>query len=48
MEISDMVTVFSTEVDPVTLRELIMGGFVGMVLNMSVITSAGRNTFEVS
>ena len=46
-EVSDLVTVLSTEVDPVTQRELVMGGYVGMVANMAIITSAGRNTFEV-
>lgn len=46
-EVSDLVTVLSSEVDPVTQRELVMGGYVGMVANMAIITSAGRNTFEV-
>lgn len=46
-QISDLVTVLSGEVDPITQRELVMGGFVGMVLNMAIITSAGRGTFEV-
>ena len=47
LEITDFVTVLSTEVDPITQRELVMGGFVGMVLNCTIITSAGQNTFEV-
>ena len=46
-EVTDFITVLSTEVDPITQRELVMGGFVGMCLNMSILTSAGRNTFEV-
>ena len=46
-EVSDLTTVLSAEVDPITQRELVMGGFIGMILNMAIITSAGRNTFEV-
>lgn len=46
-EVSDLVTVLSTQVDPVTQRELIMGGYVGTVLNADIITTAGTNTFEI-
>jgi len=42
-EISDFVTTISQQVDPVTQRELIMGGFVGIILNAMVITTAGTN-----
>lgn len=45
-ELSDIVTQVSQQVDPITQRELIMAGFVGSILNMLVITSAGTNTFE--
>lgn len=46
-EVSDLVTVLSQEVDPVTQRELIMAGYVGSILNAMIVTSAGTNTFEV-
>ena len=46
-EVSDLVTVLSQEVDPVTQRELIMAGYIGSILNAMIITSAGTNTFEV-
>jgi len=48
-EISDFVTVMSQEVDNVTQRELVMAGFIGMILSVPVIVSAGRrpNDFEV-
>jgi len=45
-ELSDIVTQVSAQVDPITQRELIMAGFIGSILNMLIITSAGTNTFE--
>jgi hypothetical protein len=46
-EVSDIVNVLSLQVDPVTLRELIMAGYIGQVLNAWIVTTAGTNTFEV-
>jgi hypothetical protein len=46
-EVSDLVNVLSMQVDPVTLRELIMGGYIGTVLNADIITTAGVNSFEI-
>jgi hypothetical protein len=46
-EVSDLVNTVSTQVDPVTQRELIMAGFIGTILNAMIITTAGTQTFEI-
>jgi hypothetical protein len=46
-EVSDLVNTLSTQVDPVTQRELIMAGYIGTVLNAMIITTAGTQTFEI-
>jgi hypothetical protein len=46
-EVSDLINQVRTEVDPVTLRELVMAGYIGRILNADIITTAGTNTFEV-
>jgi len=46
-EVSDLVNTVSTQVDPVTQRELIMAGYIGSILNSMIITTAGTNTFEI-
>lgn len=46
-ELSDIVNTLSTQVDPVTQRELIMAGYIGSLLNMKIVTTAGTNSFEI-
>jgi len=46
-EISDIVNTVSTQVDPVTRRELIMAGYIGSILNAAILTTAGVNTYEI-
>lgn len=47
-ELSDIVSVLSSEVDPVTTRELVLSGYLGNILNMPVLCSAGPDgKFEV-
>jgi hypothetical protein len=46
-EVSDLVNTVSTQVDPVTQRELIMAGYIGTILNAMIITTAGTQTFEI-
>lgn len=46
-EVSDLVNTVSTQVDPVTQRELIMAGYIGTILNALIVTTAGTNTFEI-
>lgn len=46
-EVSDIVKTMSTAVDPVTERELILAGYIGNVLNASIMTVAGLNQQEV-
>lgn len=47
-ELQDIVSVISSEVDPITQRELVMAGYLGNILNMPVLTSAGPDgKFEV-
>jgi hypothetical protein len=46
-EVSDLVNTVSAQVDPVTQRELIMAGYIGNILNASIVTTAGVNTYEV-
>ena len=46
-ELSDIVKTMSSAVDMATERELILSGYIGNILNCQVITSAGRNNFEV-
>lgn len=46
-EVSDLVNTLSTQVDPVTQRELIMAGYIGTVLNAMIVTTAGTQTFEI-
>jgi len=45
-ELSDIINLIP-QVDPVTQRTLFMLGYVGQIYNMSIIVSAGVNTFEV-
>lgn len=46
-ELSDIIKTMSTQVDPVTERELILAGFVGSVLNCMIVTAAGTGVEEV-
>ena len=46
-ELSDIVNTLSTQVDPVTQRELIMAGYIGSLLNMKIVTTAGTQSFEI-
>lgn len=46
-ELSDIVKTMSTQVDPVTERELILAGYIGSVLNAQIITAAGTGVEEV-
>lgn len=46
-EQSDLIKTMSAQVDPVTERELILAGFVGTILNCTIITSAGLAAEEV-
>lgn len=46
-EVSDLVNTVSTQVDPVTQRELIMAGFIASILNAYIVTTAGTNTYEI-
>lgn len=46
-ELSDVIKTMSTQVDPVTERELILAGYIGSILNASIITSAGIGVEEV-
>ncbi len=46
-EVSDMINVLSAQVDPVTLREMIMAGYLGTILNAMVLTTAGTNRYEI-
>jgi len=47
-EVSDLVNLVSAAtLDPVTQRELLMGGYVGNILNAQIITTAGTNTYEI-
>ena len=46
-ELSDIVKTMSAQVDPVTERELILGGYIGSFLNAMIITSAGTGVEEV-
>lgn len=46
-ELSDIVKTMSTQVDPVTERELILAGYVGSLLNAQIITTAGTGVEEV-
>jgi len=46
-EISDLVTTVSQQVDPIAQRELILAGYIGVILNAMVITTAGTNTYEI-
>lgn len=46
-EVSDLVNTLSTQVDPVTQRELIMAGYIGTVLNAMIITTSGTQTYEI-
>jgi hypothetical protein len=46
-EVSDLVNTVSTQVDPITQRELIMAGYIGSILNAMIITTAGTQTFEI-
>jgi len=46
-ELSDVIKTMSTQVDPVTERELILAGYIGNVLNAMIITSAGTGVQEV-
>lgn len=46
-ELSDVIKTMSTQVDPVTERELILAGYVGSILNAQIITTAGTGVQEV-
>lgn len=46
-EVSDLVNTVRAQVDPVTVRELVMAGYIGTILNAMIVTTAGTNTFEV-
>lgn len=46
-ELSDIVKTMSTQVDPVTERELILAGYIGSFLNAQIITAAGTGVQEV-
>ncbi len=46
-ELSDVIKTMSTQVDPVTERELLLAGYIGNVLNCQIITSAGTGVQEV-
>lgn len=46
-ELSDIVKTMSTQVDPVTERELILAGYIGNILNAQIITTAGTGVEEV-
>lgn len=46
-ELSDVIKTMSTQVDPVTERELILAGYVGSILNAQIITTAGTGVEEV-
>lgn len=46
-ELSDIIKTMSTQVDPVTERELLLAGYIGNVLNAMIITSAGTGVQEV-
>ncbi len=46
-ELSDIIKTMSTQVDPVTERELILAGHIGNVLNAQIFTAAGTGVQEV-
>jgi len=46
-EMGDIIKHMSSQVDPVTQREMILAGYVATVLNASIITSAGTGVYEV-
>ena len=46
-ELSDIVKTMSTAVDPVTERELVLAGYIGTVLNATVMTAAGTGVQQV-
>lgn len=46
-ELSDIVKTMSSQVDPVTERELILAGYIGSFLNAQIITAAGTGVEEV-
>lgn len=46
-ELSDIVKTMSTQVDPVTERELILAGYIGSFLNAVIVTSSGTGVEQV-
>lgn len=46
-ELSDIIKTMSTQVDPVTERELILAGYIGSFLNAQIVTAAGTGVQEV-
>lgn len=46
-ELSDIVKTMSTQVDPVTERELLLSGYIGNILNCRILTTAGTGVQEV-
>lgn len=46
-ELSDIVKTMSANVDPVTERELILAGYIGSILNATIMTAAGTGVQEV-
>jgi hypothetical protein len=48
MLIADLINEFSSSVDPVGQRELVMAGYVGTLMNSMLITNAGTYVFEIT
>ncbi len=46
-ELSDVIKTMSSNVDPVTERELILAGYIGSFLNAQIVTAAGTGVEEV-
>lgn len=46
-ELSDVIKTMSSQVDPVTERELILAGYIGNFLNAQIVTAAGTGVQEV-
>lgn len=46
-ELSDIIKTMSSQIDPVSERELILAGYIGSFLNAQIITAAGTGVQEV-
>lgn len=46
-ELSDIIKTMSTQVDPVTERELILAGYIGSIMNAMIVTTAGTGVEQV-